>query len=87
MGALAVMHLCVTQARLYELNLVLRGGDAFFRFVLESVQDIRDVGKAHGVNGPIGVAVEALDQLKDSTKPRSALAANGSSPCCTCWSA
>jgi hypothetical protein len=72
MGALAVMHLCVTQARLYELNLVLRGGDAFFRFLLESVQDIHDVGKAHGVNGPIGVAVEVLDQLKDSTTTKTA---------------
>ena len=60
------MLLSITQARSDKFNVLLEGGDALLRFLLESVQHIHHSGKTHGINGPVGVAVEIIDQLQDS---------------------
>ncbi len=60
------MLLSITQARSDKFNVLLEGGDALLRFLLESVQHIHRSGRTHGINGPVGVAVEIIDQLQDS---------------------
>jgi hypothetical protein len=65
------MLLGITQARFDKFNVLLRGGDALLRFLLESVQHVHHAGKTHGINGPVGVAVEIIDQLQDSTPAKS----------------
>lgn len=61
------MQFRIAQARSYKFNLVLRRGDALFCFLLECVQDVNHTGKSNGVNGPVRVAVEILDQFQDGT--------------------
>jgi hypothetical protein len=62
--------LSITRAQFDKLNVLLGSGDALLRLLLESVQHIHHSGKTHGINGPVGVAVEIIDQLQDSTVGR-----------------
>ena len=43
----------------------------FFAFFLKGVQHIHHTGKTHGLNGPVGVAVEIVDQFQNSTAAES----------------
>jgi hypothetical protein len=65
------MLLSITQARFDKFNVLLGRSDALLRFLLESVQHIHHSGKTHGINGPVGVAVEIIDQLQDGTPAES----------------
>jgi hypothetical protein len=69
--ARTVMLLSIPQARFDKFNVLLGRGDALFRFLLESVQHIHHSGKTHGVNGPVGVAVEIIDQFQDTAPAES----------------
>jgi hypothetical protein len=40
--------------------------DASFRLLLKSMKHVDNVGEAHRVDGPVGVAVEIGDNFKDA---------------------
>jgi hypothetical protein len=65
------MQLSITQARFDKFDVLTRSSDALFRFLLKSVQNVHDAGKTHGVNGPVGVAVEIVDQFENRTTAES----------------
>jgi len=65
--ALLVVGLGVAEASPYQVKVTLRGLDALLRLLLEGVQNVDALGKAHRVNGPVGVAVEILDQFHCTT--------------------
>ena len=71
LGTRAVMRFGITQARFNEIDLLFRSGDALFRLLLKSVQYVHHASETHGLNGPIGVAVEIVDQFQNRTAAES----------------
>jgi hypothetical protein len=78
------MRFSITQARFNKVDVLPWSSDALFCLLLKSVQNVHHTGKTHGVNGPVGIAVEIVDQFQN---PFSAFAAIGSSPSCTWFNA
>ena len=58
----------VLQALPDQLNVSLRSGNPARRFLLKGVQDVQDALKAHGIDGPIRIAVEIIADFEDSAK-------------------
>jgi hypothetical protein len=65
------MQFSILQARLDQLDVSLRGGDASLCLLLESVQHVHHADEAHGINRPVGVAVEVIDQFQNGTAAKS----------------
>ena len=57
------MQFSIAQPRFDQFNIMLRGGDAFFRLLLEGVKHVHDAGKPYGINSPVRIAVEIIDQF------------------------
>ena len=53
----------------------LRGSNPARRFLLKGVQDVQDALKAHGIDSPIGIAVEVVADLKNPAKTLESLRA------------
>jgi hypothetical protein len=59
------------QASLDQLDIPLRSRDAFLRLLLKGMQDVNHASKLDGVDGAVGIAIEVIDDFKDTpaTKP------------------
>jgi hypothetical protein len=54
------------EARSNQVQISFRGLDTRFRFLLEYVQDIHVASESNGIDSPICVAVEIIDNFKNS---------------------
>jgi hypothetical protein len=63
-----VNGLGVLEALPDQFNVSLRSGNPARRFLLESVQDVQDALKSHGVDGPVRIAVEIVADFEDPAK-------------------
>lgn len=72
------------EARLDQIDLMLRCRNAFLRLLLKGMQHIDDAGKPDRIDCAIGIAVEVVDDLKNAAPPNplSALAVGLSAPIC-----
>jgi hypothetical protein len=66
----------VSQPKLYEFYRLLRGRDAFLRFLLKGVEHINRVAEAYGVNSTEGVPSKSatISKMPRPPKPFSAFA-------------
>ena len=51
-----------------QLDIRLRRGDAFGRFLLEAVKHVDGVAKPDGINSSVGVAFQVLDHLQHASR-------------------
>jgi len=51
----------ISQSPFYQLNVALRRLDPPPRLFLKGMEDINGLAKAHGIDSPVGVAVEVFD--------------------------
>ncbi len=65
------MQFSIAQPRFDQFNVLLGRRDALLRFLLEGMKHVDDACKPYGINGPVRIAVEILDQLKHSTTAES----------------
>ena len=70
----------VLQALSDQFNVSLRGRNPARRFLLKDVQDVQDVLKTHGVDGPIRIAVEIIADFEDPAKTLEGLGVMGMIP-------
>jgi hypothetical protein len=61
-----VDDLGLAQALPEQVQVPLRGGDPFGRFLLERVEDVQDALEADRVDGAIGIAVKVVANLQDA---------------------
>jgi hypothetical protein len=71
------------QASLDQVDIPLGSRSAFPRFLLKGMQDINQASELDGIDGTVSIAVEVIDDFKDTRPPNplSALADGCSSPC------
>jgi len=69
-----VNGLGVLRALSDKFNVSLQSGNPARRFLLKGVQDVQDALKAHGVDGPMRIAVEVISDFEDPAKPLRGLA-------------
>jgi len=58
----------ILQALPDQFNVSLRRGNPTRRFLLKGVQDVQHARKAHGVDGPIRIAVEIIADFENPAK-------------------
>jgi len=62
-----VNGLGLAQAPPEQIEVPLWGGNPLCGFLLEHVEHIQDALKAHGIDGAVGVAIEVVANLDNST--------------------
>ena len=72
------MQFSIAQPRFDQLNVMLRRGDAFFRLLLEGVEHVHGASKLYGINSPVRITIEIIDELQYRTTTKSS---HGSSCC------
>jgi hypothetical protein len=59
--------LSLAQTLPHKIKVPLWGGDRLGRFLLKRMKHIQDTLKAHGIDGPVGVAVEIFANFPNAT--------------------
>jgi hypothetical protein len=61
----------VAQSRFDQVDVVMRRSGTLFRLLLEGVQHVYDALETHGVDRPVRIGVEIIDQFEDGTPAKS----------------
>lgn len=66
-----MMQFSIAQPRFDQLNIMLRRGDAFLGLLLEGMKHVHDASEPDGINSPVCITVEIIDELqyRTTTKP------------------